>query len=344
MKLRGNQQLDKDVTWRVRQDSLDDSGNTFISIKDGEMNLYHVADPGADTHAANQKYVDEQVDTRLPLAGGSMTGGITTTETTFNDDELVTKAYVDTEIGGLVIPNSETLVTTNTEQTLTAAAKKTILSEFVFNRDQGKTAVRFFLNDEQASQIYYDSATSTRLQVEEGYEFKIVTIPVGGDAQQVLKTYTDGGIRIEKLKEPQEDNHATTRKYVDDAVASAIAAPARLSWKWNSTSSGDSAPPTGSFKYTQNGSDYYYRFSFETAEGVKLGERLISEFNRSIENGPVGTIWYKEADGWKFKQQFRINTFRWNFNNHFEFRVTSRSGSTSFTVGTPYHITVGGFF
>jgi hypothetical protein len=340
MKLRGNQQLDKDVTFRLRQEDSADANKTFIAINDGEMNLYHVADPGAETHAANQKYVDEQVDTRLPLTGGNMTGGITTTETTFNDDELVTKAYVDTEIGGLVIPDSETLVTTNTAQTIAQAAKKTVLSEFIFNRDQGKTAVRFFLNNEQAAQIYYDSATTTRLQVEEGYEFKMVTTPVGGDAQQVLKTYTDGGIRIEKLRTPQQDHHAATKAYVD----SMLAAPARLSWKWNSTSSGDSAPPTGCFKYTTNGSDHYYRFSLETAQGVKLGESIISEFNRSIDNGPVGTIWYKESDGWKFKQEFRINTFRWNFNNHFEFRVTSRSGSTSFTPGTPYHITVGGFF
>jgi hypothetical protein len=358
----------KDVTFRIRQDDLSDNSNTFIAINDGEMNLYHVAYPNGDAHAANQKYVDDQVDTRLPLTGGDMTGGInidresgaglqlfkdgtknlqlwvdggiTTTKTTFNDDQLVTKAYVDTEIGGLVIPDSETLVTTNTAQTIAQTAKKTVLSEFIFNRDQGKTAVRFFLNNEQAAQIYYDSATTTRLQVEEGYEFKMVTTPVGGDAQQVLKTYTDGGIRIEKLRTPQQDHHAATKAYVD----SMLAAPARLSWKWNSTSSGDSAPPTGCFKYTTNGSDHYYRFSLETAQGVKLGESIISEFNRSIDNGPVGTIWYKESDGWKFKQEFRINTFRWNFNNHFEFRVTSRSGSTSFTPGTPYHITVGGFF
>jgi len=74
MKLRGNQQLDKDVTFRLRQNDSADANKTFVAINDGEMNLYHVADPSADTHAANQKYVKEQRDTRLALTGGTMTG------------------------------------------------------------------------------------------------------------------------------------------------------------------------------------------------------------------------------------------------------------------------------
>ena len=61
MKLSGNQQLDKNNTFRIRQNDLSDGSNTFISINDGEMNLYHVAEPSGDAHAANQKYVDDEI-------------------------------------------------------------------------------------------------------------------------------------------------------------------------------------------------------------------------------------------------------------------------------------------
>jgi len=184
---------------------------------------------------------------------------------------------------------------------------------------------------------YTDS--ETRLQVYNGQAFKVVGY-VDDTLTQLFGVSDTGRVTLNNVRTPTNDRDAATKEYVD----SLLAAPARLSWKWDSTSSGDSAPPAGAFKYTTNGNDHYYRFSFETYNGIKLGESIISGFNRSIDNGPVGTIWYKEANGWKFKQEFRINTFRWNFNNHFEFRVTSRSGQTSFTPGTPYYITIGGFF
>jgi len=113
MKLRGNQQLDKDVTFRIRQDDLSDNSKTFIAINDGEMNLYHVADPGADTHAANQKYVNEQRDTRLALTGGTMTGDIamsgnkvTGLGTPTADAQAANKGYVDEKIAAIELPDA----------------------------------------------------------------------------------------------------------------------------------------------------------------------------------------------------------------------------------------------
>ena len=113
MKLRGNQQLDKDTTFRIRQNDLSDSSKTFIAINDGEMNLYHVADPGADTHAANQKYVNEQRDTRLALTGGTMTGDIamsgnkvTGLGTPTADAQAANKGYVDEKIAAIELPDA----------------------------------------------------------------------------------------------------------------------------------------------------------------------------------------------------------------------------------------------
>jgi len=40
---------------------LKTTNKTFINISENELNLYHVPDPEADTHAANQRYVDNGV-------------------------------------------------------------------------------------------------------------------------------------------------------------------------------------------------------------------------------------------------------------------------------------------
>ena len=274
MRLRGNQQLDKDVTFRIRQNDLSDNGNTFISINDGEMNLYHVADPEGDAHAANQKYVNEQRDTRLALTGGTLAG------------QLTIKTAPGTTGGNcLRLEAGEDL-----------AENQNIL--YVKNQSQ--------------AMFWVDS---NDVGVKNGY------VPTG-------------------------DYHVAHKKYVDEQIAKIAANPARLSWKWDTTSTGDSAPPAGCFKMTTNSGTNYYRFSFETAEGTKLDDSIIPDFNRTIDNGPVGTIWYRNSvsGNWKLKQQFRINSFRWNFNNHFEMRVTSRNGQTTFTNGSQYFITVGGFF
>ena len=84
-----------------------------------------------------------------------------------------------------------------------------------------------------------------------------------------------------------------TKEYVDAAVASAAPdlsnyvrksefkhfnrAPAVLSWKWNSTSSGDAKPADETFKITRNGDDTYIRFSFYTSNGVHLGDSPFSD-------------------------------------------------------------------
>jgi len=310
MKLRGNQQLDKDATFRLRQNDSTDSNKTFVAINDGEMNLYHLAYPGADTHAANQQYVNDQDD--------------------------ILKEYVDTADGVL-----GQMITLNGQDIAKKVEKTgdTMTGELKINVASGYNHLLLKTGGTNVIKVGSFTANETRLTVYNGQFFKVVGY-VDDTLTQLFGVSSSGRVTLANVRTPTADRDAATKAYVD----SLLAAPARLSWKWDSTSSGSSAPGTGAFKYTATGSDHYYRFSFETAEGIKLGESVINDFNRNIENGPVGTIWYKEANGWKFKQQFRINTFRWNFNNHFEFRVTSRNGSTSFTPGTPYHITVGGFF
>ena len=57
----GNQNLDSSRSWKLKQQKQDGGDSTFVSINDGEMNLYHVATPSSPSHAANMQYVDDKV-------------------------------------------------------------------------------------------------------------------------------------------------------------------------------------------------------------------------------------------------------------------------------------------
>ena len=69
----GAQQL-YETTWRVRQPKQDGDLRSFVTIYDGSMNLYHVADPttGDDGWAATKGYADKH----LKLTGGSLKGNL----------------------------------------------------------------------------------------------------------------------------------------------------------------------------------------------------------------------------------------------------------------------------
>ena len=71
---KGTQTLNSD-SWNIRQTDSNDDNKNFISIHDGEMHLYHVADPtdGSDAWAANKKYVDDKV---ASSGGGVPVGSI----------------------------------------------------------------------------------------------------------------------------------------------------------------------------------------------------------------------------------------------------------------------------
>ena len=130
---------------------------------------------------------------------------------------------------------------------------------------------------------------------------------------------------------------------VQEALQNAEPKPAQLEWLYKGET-GSSKPTDGTFKVDGD----YIRLSFITKNGVDMKYGLWSDTSVSIDNGPVGCIWWQQSgsEQWKLKQQFRINWFRWNYNGHMEFRRSSRHGNSdsSLTVDNTYHITVGGFF
>ena len=193
---------------------------------------------------------------------------------------------------------------------------------------------------------------------------------------------TDSGYRIKiyHLATPTAPMHAANMQYVDNQVSGAVDGlaseqyvddaisalpsapdlseyakktfaedlsfrPANLRWMFQGKDLGNTQPEDGKFKFDGK----FIRCSFKTFNGVDLSVGLVGDTGPvSLNDGPVGIIWYKDANlKWKMKQQFRINSWRWNYNGHFEFARSSKNpdnDSSAFSVGATYYITVGGFF
>ena len=79
-----------------------------------------------------------------------------------------------------------------------------------------------------------------------------------------------------------------------------------------------------------------------------MSDGKFGDTNVTFEYGPVGTIWQWRSDvqKWKLIMQVRVQTWRWNYNNHFEFGISSRHGRNFSDLGNnvTYYFTVGGFF
>ena len=139
----------------------------------------------------------------------------------------------------------------------------------------------------------------------------------------------------------------TTKKYVDHQWL----APARLAWKWGGNVSSSADPGEGNFVWHPGGSGDiigYMRMSFLSSNGCDISDGKFNDTNVTFSYGPVGTIWQWRSDTgkWKLIMQVRIQTWRWNFNNHFEFGLSSTHGRNFSDLASDavYYMTVGGFF
>ena len=116
----------------------------------------------------------------------------------------------------------------------------------------------------------------------------------------------------------QDLSNYATKHFAEDLTYR----PARLRWLFEGKDLGNSTPANQNFKFDGK----FVRCSFNTFNGVNLGSNKLSDFGAiDFTDGPVGTIWYRDGDfTWKLKQQFRINSWRWNYNGHFEFARSSK--------------------
>jgi len=81
-----------------------------------------------------------------------------------------------------------------------------------------------------------------------------------------------------------------------------------------------------------------------------MSDGKFSDTQVNFSYGPVGTIWQLRTDNddkWKLILQFRVQSWRWNYNGHFEMGISSMNGRTFDAMtqtGVEYFVTVGGFF
>jgi hypothetical protein len=138
-----------------------------------------------------------------------------------------------------------------------------------------------------------------------------------------------------------EAHDVATKKYID----ALIGGPARLTWRWLGSIDGAKEPEDGGFYKSGD----YLRVSFKTDNNIDLGDNLFPDTNfLSTQYGPFGTIWKynKEDNKWQMMRQIRVDGFRWNYNNHMEYNLSSSHGRSfdDLVVGQAYYITIGGFF
>ena len=217
-----------------------------------------------------------------------------------------------------------------------------------FEVDQTQEVYIYPQNEAGISKDYVDEGLAGKLnnagsnELANDTDWKVRQKNASGSNKTLIQVKA-GELGLYNLKEPNEAHHAATRGYVDSVINGPR--PAQLSWIYDGTKNSASAPSDG--KFYKN--DDYLRFSFKTNNGVDLSNGLCDDTGAVLtEYGPTGVIWYysKADNAWKMKRQFRTQSWRWNYNNHFEFMLSSSKGHawSSVTKDVLYYITVGGWF
>ena len=140
------------------------------------------------------------------------------------------------------------------------------------------------------------------------------------------------------------------KQYVDDALTSALAVPARLSWEYKKPSSGK-GPADGTFWLDSK----HFRFSYKTKNGVNLGSTKPANRDEWYAAGAGDdkgafdmTLWRKTSSGWYMYDHIECDKTRWSITTdgvtHFQFRRKWASHDKSLSNGQTYYITVAGFF
>jgi hypothetical protein len=197
-----------------------------------------------------------------------------------------------------------------------------------------------------ALQIQPDKDTETGLVVFAGKdlpaESKTVVFAVTDTkGNSIFEVKNHGRIKAGTVQyTPQYDTDIVTKKYADQ-----LRGPATLTWQWLGYKDSATEPEDGGFYKSGD----YLRVSFKTDNNIDLGDDLFPDTSfLGTQYGPFGTIWkHNEGDyKWQLMRQLRIDGFRWNYNNHMEYNLSSSHGRSfdDLVVGQAYYITIGGFF
>ena len=155
----------------------------------------------------------------------------------------------------------------------------------------------------------------------------------------------NGGLpetKIYNVVTPTNNTMAANKEYVDNAVASAGAAPALLCWEWRNH---DTLSDPGETKAAWYSSSNFFRLNLKTANGIFLGKNVLARKDVSFSQHLTGGVWRLVGGDWQMVQLFQINRMQWNHNDCvWLYRNNIILGSNNFTAGERYYFTVGGFF
>ena len=168
------------------------------------------------------------------------------------------------------------------------------------------------------------------------------------NGSEIFEVQNNGQAFYERT--PDAESEIVNKQYVDDALTSALAVPARLSWEYKKPSSGK-GPADGTFWLDSK----HFRFSYKTKNGVNLGSTKPANRDEWYAAGAGDdkgafdmTLWRKTSSGWYMYDHIECDKTRWSITTdgvtHFQFRRKWASHDKSLSNGQTYYITVAGFF
>ena len=320
--------------------------NNFVAGEREEVYIYP-----QNTASVSKEYVDEQDALKLSLTGGTLTGALNidkssgqsitlkkdgtanlklwadgsaeTTKTTFADNNLVTKLYVDAKVAGVDIPDVSGYL---------PKSGGTMTGELNINRGAASTAIRLQENGTNRIKLW-NSNGEARLEVFNGQVFKL-TGYVDNQIKQLFGVSSTGTVTLSNLRTPSDASDAVTKAYCDSPRR-----PPGLRFLYTLD---DPAPATKFRIYTSNGTKRM-QISGTSRDFKWLGFNPGSDLR--FDEGHRYTIYYNDGDnGWRVKKTGTYNKVDYHANDvvvHFSSELNS---DPPLNPGAEYYIYLAGMF
>jgi len=296
-------------------------------------------------------------------------GNIETQKTTFNNKDLISKLAADGMIKGQL-------------QSYLPLSGGTITDQLRFNKGN-KAADQFKIipnSSDSHTNIYTTGGGQLRFRTShtdnhannEGSHIvldpnngdpqtKIYNVVQVGNSGAVPKSYVDALVE-EKVAEAINDllSGGLPDPPPGQPSPPPVVKPAFLSWIYDGEKTSAESPATGRFnRHIASTGNKYMRFSYDTNNGIGLGDGKFSDTNKSWDSyGPMMSIWewvtMNNQNKFKLKRVFYCETLRWNYvpsgstTAHFEVRVSDGynigHGWQYLEEGEEYFVTMGGIF
>ena len=227
-------------------------------------------------------------------------------------------------------PHLADYVTLNTTQTINNT--KSFTKTIHFDRDGG-TYLRFRdANQNERMKFQIDGDDLYRLELAEAKQFKLVTHPDGGDAQQIFRTYADGRCRLSHLADPRSEDEAANRKYVDER--SPI-------FRWKCKASDFAAENLSAGEFFINSTGHIYLHPV-TLDGVDLGVKSSAGSISGMNFKQLATVHAGNGNSF-YMIVWSEMKFNNSSNNYIKIFMHSEYVTNATTVGNVYHLNIPGF-